>query len=251
MRHLADLGDGRQLALLDLGRPRQQIVHGGDLADDVGPGQVGVLLAQRLADRLDLVDPVRQHDRGGWPAPEQAIDARVEVARLLGGVELGVQLAEVVLERILQEVPQPEGRDDRHRREAEDQRRAAPLDEPCQRPQVQGRAPAGSALVLALVDEDQDRRQHRERRGPARQRADGAHDAELIEAAEAGHHERRVRRRGRDRRHQRGAPRTGQRLAQRARGGIAVRSLLLVARHQHDGVVDAVAQDDRAQERRR
>ena len=113
-----------------------------------------------------------------------------------------------------------------------------------------GRCTPGE-LPRPAIEQHEQRGQRGEGGGPAGQRADRAHHAELVEAAEAGHHQRGVGGRGCDRRHQRSAPDTRHRRAERRFGILAARAVLLVARHEDDGVVDAVADDDRPQERGR
>ncbi len=121
-----------------------------------------------------------------------------------------------------------------------------------QRAELDGRpVDAGRALPPATVQQHQQCRQHREGGEPAEDRPHRPHDPELIKAPEAGHHQRGVGGRGADRRHRGAAPDAGQRKMTRLGRLGPAGPVLLVARHQHDRVVDAVADDDRTEERRR
>ena len=175
VRQLADLRDQRQLALLHLGRPGQQVVDRRDLADDVG-----ARAARRPAcgSSRGSARPRRSSQPGRWSATATARTAcrccdRSAWTRSVR-VQLGVQLAEVVLERVLQEV--------RAARtptrsipavSTTHQRRAPALDEARQRPQFSGARTGPPARVPAdvLSSSDQHRRQHREGRQPAGNRA--------------------------------------------------------------------------------
>ena len=172
VRQLPDLRDERQLAALHLGRARQEIVDGRDLTDDVRAGGVAILLPDSRLDRFDLLDTVGEHDGGRGPAAEEAVEAAPEPLRLLGGVELGVELAEVVLERVLQEVAQAEHRDDRQHGEGGGDRAGVAPQEAVRGTELErGVRRWRPILGVTAIQQHQHRGQRGVRRDPAEQRA--------------------------------------------------------------------------------
>src|ERR1039457_1657678 len=111
----SNVAQERHFAGLTFRRSGKYVVDGDDLADDVFGS---VVPPNGRANRFDLAEVVRQHDGGRGPATEQLFHALVELTGILGALQVGVQLAEVVFEGRAREVQQThateEGQGDGH-----------------------------------------------------------------------------------------------------------------------------------------